>query len=51
MDHGSRITLRLPADTHTWLTGQARRERQSLNSQIVHLLAGTPEHLDDDSAA
>ena len=33
-----RITLRLPADLHAWLVAQAKADRRSLNSEIVHLL-------------
>ncbi|AUY53016.1 hypothetical protein [Streptomyces sp. CB01881] len=58
MNQEARITLRLPTDTHTWLTSQAKRERRSLNSQIVHLLevargsasSDTPYRLDGDTA-
>lgn len=38
MDHETRITLRLPTDTHAWLTAQAKLNRRSLNSEIVHRL-------------
>ncbi|WFB09452.1 Arc family DNA-binding protein [Streptomyces sp. LX-29] len=38
MDHEVRITLRLPADLHTWLTSEARVARRSLNSEILHRL-------------
>ncbi|MBJ7906226.1 Arc family DNA-binding protein [Streptomyces sp. DSM 110735] len=38
MDEERRITLRLPADLHEWLTAQARSARRSLNSEIVHRL-------------
>ncbi|MFJ8078038.1 Arc family DNA-binding protein [Streptomyces sp. NPDC096176] len=38
MDHEVRITLRLPADLHRWLTTQAKSARRSLNSEIVHRL-------------
>ncbi|MGA5052211.1 Arc family DNA-binding protein [Streptomyces cellulosae] len=38
MDDEKRITLRLPADLHARLTEEARTERRSLNSEIVHLL-------------
>ncbi|GAA0913934.1 Arc family DNA-binding protein [Streptomyces thermoalcalitolerans] len=33
-----RITLRLPADLHAWLVAVAKRNRRSLNSEIVHRL-------------
>ncbi|MFE1247531.1 Arc family DNA-binding protein [Streptomyces sp. NPDC058735] len=33
-----RITLRLPADLHAWLITVAKRDRRSLNSEIVHRL-------------
>ncbi|MEU2678358.1 MULTISPECIES: Arc family DNA-binding protein [unclassified Streptomyces] len=33
-----RITLRLPAELHAWLAAVARRDRRSLNSEIVHRL-------------
>ncbi|MGW6486134.1 Arc family DNA-binding protein [Streptomyces sp. NPDC055056] len=35
-----RITLRLPADLHTWLKTQAKTNRRSLNSEIVHRIEG-----------
>jgi predicted HicB family RNase H-like nuclease len=38
MDEEKRITLRLPADLHERLVEQARTDRRSLNSEIVHLL-------------
>ncbi|NEA39343.1 Arc family DNA-binding protein [Streptomyces sp. SID11233] len=39
MDHEEvRITLRLPADLHAWLASKAKRDRRSLNSEIVHRL-------------
>ncbi|MFJ6938625.1 Arc family DNA-binding protein [Streptomyces sp. NPDC101132] len=38
MNHESRITLRLPADLHTWLVTQAKAAHRSLNSEIVHRL-------------
>ncbi|WP_328666503.1 Arc family DNA-binding protein [Streptomyces sp. NBC_00322] len=51
MDHEVRITLRLPADLHAWLTTQAKSARRSLNSEILHRLEaerGTP-FADDES--
>ncbi|MDX3539572.1 Arc family DNA-binding protein [Streptomyces sp. MB09-01] len=45
MDDEVRITLRLPADLHSWLVTQAKSARRSLNSEIVHRLEverGTP---------
>ncbi|MFD4864840.1 Arc family DNA-binding protein [Streptomyces sp. NPDC058412] len=45
MDDEVRITLRLPADLHSWLAAQAKSARRSLNSEIVHRLEterGTP---------
>ncbi|MEV6792481.1 Arc family DNA-binding protein [Streptomyces sp. NPDC051320] len=38
MDHESRITLRLPADLHSWLVAEAKSAHRSLNSEIVHRL-------------
>ncbi|WP_436788631.1 Arc family DNA-binding protein [Yinghuangia sp. YIM S10712] len=38
MDADKRISLRLPADLHKRLVEQARRDRRSLNSEIIHLL-------------
>ncbi|MER6105873.1 Arc family DNA-binding protein [Streptomyces sp. NPDC001832] len=38
MEHEVRITLRLPADLHEWLTTQAKSARRSLNSEILHRL-------------
>ncbi|MGW3910022.1 Arc family DNA-binding protein [Streptomyces sp. NPDC005070] len=36
----TRITLRLPADLHRWLTEQAKANRRSLNAELVHRLEG-----------
>ncbi|TQJ46515.1 Arc family DNA-binding protein [Streptomyces sp. NBC_00080] len=36
----TRITLRLPADLHAWLTAQAKANRRSLNSEIIHRVEG-----------
>ncbi|MEO3844453.1 MULTISPECIES: Arc family DNA-binding protein [unclassified Streptomyces] len=38
MDNEKRISLRLPKDLHERLVEQARTDRRSLNSEIVHLL-------------
>ncbi|GAA1466622.1 hypothetical protein GCM10009603_51880 [Nocardiopsis exhalans] len=38
MDDEKRISLRLPADLHARLADQAKHDRRSLNSEIVHLL-------------
>ncbi|MFB7937673.1 Arc family DNA-binding protein [Streptomyces sp. NPDC056049] len=38
MDEEKRITLRLPADLHSWLAAEAKSGRRSLNSEIVHRL-------------
>lgn len=38
MDDETKITLRLPADLHRWLTAQAKSVRRSLNSEIVYRL-------------
>ena len=38
MNDEVKITLRLPADLHQWLTAQAKAARRSLNSEIVHRL-------------
>ena len=38
MDDETKITLRLPADLHRWLTAQAKLSRRSLNSEIVYRL-------------
>jgi predicted HicB family RNase H-like nuclease len=32
------LTLRLPDDVHARLTAQAKADRRSLNSEILHLL-------------
>ncbi|WNI32199.1 Arc family DNA-binding protein [Streptomyces sp. ITFR-6] len=41
MDHEeTRITLRLPTDLHAWLTAQAKTNRRSLNSEILHRIEG-----------
>lgn len=48
MDREVRITLRLPADLHAWLVGEAKSSRRSLNSEILHRLEverdATAEH-------
>ncbi|MEU1193479.1 Arc family DNA-binding protein [Streptomyces sp. NPDC005859] len=36
----TRITLRLPTDLDAWLTAQARTNRRSLNSEILHRIEG-----------
>jgi predicted HicB family RNase H-like nuclease len=38
MDEEKRITVRLPAELHERLAVQAKRERRSVNGEIVHLL-------------
>ncbi|MFH8282252.1 Arc family DNA-binding protein [Streptomyces antibioticus] len=38
MDEEKRITLRLPANLHSWLASQAKSARRSLNSEIVYRL-------------
>ncbi|MFG3406106.1 toxin-antitoxin system HicB family antitoxin [Streptomyces sp. NPDC048142] len=38
MDSDIRLTLRLPVDLHTRLTLHAKRERRSLNADLVYLL-------------
>jgi len=38
MDEEKRITVRLPVELHERLAAQAKRERRSVNSEIVHLL-------------
>ncbi|MET9133744.1 hypothetical protein [Streptomyces antibioticus] len=39
MDHEeTRITLRLPADLHAWLTAHAKANRRSLPAELVHRL-------------
>jgi predicted HicB family RNase H-like nuclease len=45
------LTLRLPDDVHARLTAQAKADRRSLNSEILHLLevALTAMEGDDES--
>ncbi|MEV7974789.1 Arc family DNA-binding protein [Streptomyces sp. NPDC086519] len=38
MEDEKRISLRLPTELHTRLVEEARTDRRSLNSEIVHLL-------------
>jgi predicted HicB family RNase H-like nuclease len=38
MEDEKRISLRLPTDLHSRLVEEARADRRSLNSEIVHLL-------------
>jgi predicted HicB family RNase H-like nuclease len=38
MDEEKRITVRLPIELHERLVTQAKRDRRSVNGQIVHLL-------------
>lgn len=40
MNEETKITLRLPAELHRWLTEQAKSARRSLNSEIVYRLEG-----------
>ncbi|MEV5012818.1 Arc family DNA-binding protein [Streptomyces sp. NPDC055692] len=51
MTDEKRISLRLPTDLHARLVEQARSDRRSLNSEIVHLLeaALTNAGRDDES--
>jgi hypothetical protein len=41
MDEEKRITVRLPIELHERLATQAKRDRRSINSEIVHLLEVT----------
>ncbi|QIY93139.1 Arc family DNA-binding protein [Streptomyces sp. S1D4-11] len=43
-----RISLRLPTDLHARLVEQARADRRSLNSEIVHLLEAALGPVDGD---
>ena len=47
MDQDARITLRLPAELHSWLTEQAKSARRSLNSEIVYRLDMQRQEQDD----
>jgi predicted HicB family RNase H-like nuclease len=47
MDEEKKITLRLPAALHQWLTAQAKSARRSLNSEIVHRLEAEPTTITD----
>ncbi|WP_078627634.1 Arc family DNA-binding protein [Streptomyces synnematoformans] len=38
MDEEKRITVRLPLELHERLAALAKRDRRSVNSEIVHLL-------------
>jgi predicted HicB family RNase H-like nuclease len=38
MEHEAKLTVRLPASLHERLVALARRDRRSLNSEIVVLL-------------
>ena len=38
MEHEIRLTIRLPADLHKRLADMARRDRRSLNGEMVALL-------------
>jgi predicted HicB family RNase H-like nuclease len=38
MDEEKRITVRLPVELHERLTAKAKRDRRSVNGEIVHLL-------------
>jgi hypothetical protein len=49
MDDEKRISLRLPADLHSRLVDRARADRRSLNSEIVYLLEGALDTVDDDA--
>ncbi|MET8974963.1 Arc family DNA-binding protein [Streptomyces sp. NPDC004539] len=51
MDEEKKITLRLPADLHQWLTTQARSAHRSLNSEIVHRLEGERASAEADTEA
>jgi predicted HicB family RNase H-like nuclease len=51
MEDEKRISLRLPTELHARLVEEARADRRSLNSEIVHLLevAVGPADGDDQS--
>jgi len=51
MDEEKRITVRLPPGLHERLAAQAKRDRRSVNGEIVHLLEGalTDPSADDES--
>jgi hypothetical protein len=38
MSDEKKLTLRLPADLHEWVTKAAKEDRRSLNAQLVRLL-------------
>ena len=49
MDHEEvSITLRLPTDLHAWLVAVAKRDRRSLNSEIIHRLEVGRENVSAD---
>jgi hypothetical protein len=45
MEAVTRVTLRIPEDLHERIAAQARKDRRSINSEILHLLE---RGLDDD---
>jgi hypothetical protein len=40
------VGVRMPQDLHEWLVGLAKRERRSLNAQVVVLLERVREQVD-----
>lgn len=50
MDDEKRVSLRLPADLHARLASQAKADRRSLNSEIIHLLERVLDQVDPDSS-
>jgi len=51
MDDEKRVSLRLPTDLHARLVAQAKKDRRSLNSEIVHLLEVALQDGDPDSSS
>ena len=50
MNGEKRVSLRLPTDLHARLVAQAKKDRRSLNSEIVHLLEVALEEGGPDSS-
>ncbi|MGW6292239.1 Arc family DNA-binding protein [Streptomyces sp. NPDC055058] len=48
MEDEKRISLRLPTELHARLVEEARADRRSLNSEIIHLLEVALGSLDGD---
>ena len=43
IESGKRTQARIPADVHQWLTGRAKQNDRSMNSELVRILKAAKE--------